>query len=267
VPQNLPHGAGPDLRPAQFVQQEESPAIANGDVVPKKSRLGIPAVIGLFILSILVGGGLTFGILYANGQKLSFGPQPTQAPVQLPTPGPSSTSTPLTPTAQGNQLPTPTAFQTANSSQLGIKLQYPADWVEDPAQQTSAGDTFLRFHPQQPLNVLFIVGRLSASNSSTAANTSQLNQGNIQGFGSANNLTNPQILTNTPQHPTIGGISWDEQDATYLASNGESFHVVSVSVKHNKLYYTIIYFALTSAYDEAMQKYYSQMLNTFQFTS
>lgn len=261
VPQNLPYTAGASLHSSELIEKEGGSSFAKSAVAPKKARLNIFAISGLFLLSILIGGGLTLGILYANGQQLSFSPQPTPPPVQLPTPGS------LTPTAQGSQLPTPTAFQTANSTQLGITLQYPAEWVEDPVQQTTSGVTFLRFHPQQPLNVLFIVGRLSASNSSTVANTGQINQGNIQGFGSANNLTNPQILTDTPQHPSIGGINWDEQDATYSASNGDSFHVVSVSVKHNKLYYTIIYFALTSAYNEAMQKYYTQMLNTFKFTS
>ncbi len=265
--QNLPYGAGTNLQPAQFIQEEESPAVDKSAVAPKKSRLGIPAIIGLFIVSILIGGGLTLGILYANGQRLSFGPQPTQPPIHLPTPAASSTPGSLTPTAQGNQLPTPTAFQLASSSALGISLQYPADWVEDPSQQTNSGDVFVRFHPQQPLNVVFIVERFSASNSSTFTGTSQINQANIQGFGAANNLSNAQMLTNTPQHRTIGGVSWDEQDATYPTSNGESFHVVSISVKHNKLYYTIIFFAPTNVYDEAVQKYYSQMLNTFHFTS
>src|SRR5207248_2664145 len=125
VPQNLSYSAGTNLQSVQSVQEEESPAVAKNAVAPKKSRLGIPAIIGLFIVSILIGGGLTLGILYANGQRLSFGPQPTQPPIHLPTPSTSSTPGSLTPTAQGNQLPTPTAFQPASSSELGISLQYP----------------------------------------------------------------------------------------------------------------------------------------------
>src|SRR5215467_10018720 len=44
----------------------------------KKSSLSIPVIIGLFLLSILIGGGVTLGILYANGSQLAFGNQPTQ---------------------------------------------------------------------------------------------------------------------------------------------------------------------------------------------
>ena len=268
MPQNPPYSAGTDIQSAQYVQKEESPAATKSASAAKKSRLGIPAIIALFIVSILVGGGLTFGILYANGQQLSLGPQPTQPPVKLPTasasPTPGSSSTPAT---QGNQLPTPTAFHLTSSTELGISIQYPSNWVEDPAQQTSAGNTFVSFHPQQQLPVLFDVGRLSATNSSAITNTNEINQANIQGFGSANSLGNLQILKDTPQHPTIGGITWDEQDATYATSSGVLIHVVSISVKHNQLYYNILFFAPSNVYDEAVQKYYKQMLKTFQFTS
>lgn len=262
VPQNLTYGDGANVPSAQSTQTETSPAVAKAAVAPpKKSRLGIPAVIGLVILSILIGGGATLGILYANGQSLSFGPQPTQPTVTLPTPGS------LTPTAQGTQLPTPTAFHSATSTELGILIQYPSDWVEDPAQQTSAGNTFVSFHPQQSLPVSFDIGRLSANNSSQVANTNEVNQANIQGFGSVNNLSNLKMLTDTPLHRSIGGITWDEQDATYSTSSGTVIHVVCISVKHNKIYYNILFFAPSNVYDEAVQKYYSTMLNTFQFTS
>jgi hypothetical protein len=267
VPQDLSYGVRSDLQPAQLVQKEVSPAVAKSAVAPKRSRLGIPGVVGLFILSILIGGGLTLGILYANGQQLSFGAQPTQPPVRLPTPGASSTPGSSTPAAQGTQLPTPTAFQSANSAELGILIQYPSDWVEDPAQQTTAGNTFVSFHPQQQLPVSFDIGRLSANNSSQVANTDEINQANIQGFGSVNNLLNLKMLTDTPLHRTIGGIIWDEQDATYSTSSGAVIHVVCISVKHNKIYYNILFFAPSNVYDEAVQKYYSKMLNTFKFTS
>ncbi len=38
-------------------------------------------------------------------------------------------------------------------------------------------------------------------------------------------------------------------------------------MKRNNLIYNISYFAPDVAYGEAMQKYYSQMLTSFQFTS
>jgi zinc-ribbon domain len=249
-----------------IVQSDESSVVPSNAALPKKKRLGIPAIIGLFILSILIGGGLTFGILYANGQRLSFGPQPTLKPLQLPTRSASSTPGSLTPTPQGNQLPTPTAFKSVSSKDLGISLQFPSDWVQDPAQTTASGNTSVSFHPQQSLPVSMYIAKLSSSVSAQVTDTNEVNQANIQGFGSTNNLLNYKALTNTPQHRLIGGINWDEQDATYSTSNGLLIHVVSISVKHNTIYYNILYYAPDSVYDEAFQKYYSQMLNSFKFS-
>ena len=250
----------------QFVVQSDASSVEpSNPASPKKNRLGIPAIIGLFILSILIGGGLTFGILYANGQRLSFGPQPTLKALQLPTRSASSTPISLTPTPQRNQLPTPTAFQSAISKDLGISLQFPSNWVQDPAQKTTSGNTSVSFHPLQSLPVSMYIARLSSSVSAQVTDTNEVNQANIQEFGSSNNLLNFTTLTNTPQHRMIGGINWDEQDATYSTSSGLLIHVASISVKHNALYYNILYFAPDSAYDEAFQKYYSQMLNTFKF--
>jgi zinc-ribbon domain len=251
----------------QFVILSEASSVESSDAAqPKKKRPGIPAIIGLFILSILIGGGLTFGILYLNGQRLSIGPQPTLKPLQLPTPVASSTPVSLTPTPQGNQLPTPTAFQSVTSKELGVSLQFPSDWVQDPAQTTSSGNTSVNFHPQQNLPVSMFIAKLSSSVSAQVTDTNEVNQANIQGFGTNNNLLNFKALTDTPLHRTIGGVNWDEQDATYSTSSGLLIHVASISVKHNALYYNILYFAPNTAYDEAFQKYYSPMLNSFKFS-
>jgi zinc-ribbon domain len=265
--QSSQYRIGAPSEPDQHIVQGEERSIASSSAsTSKKTRLGIPAVIGLFILSILVGAGLTFGILYLNGQRLSIGPQPTLKPLQLPTQSASSTPTSQTPTPQGNQLPTPTAFQSATSKELGISLRFPSDWVQDPAQTTTSGNTSVSFHPQQNLPVSMYIAKLSSSVSAQVTNANEVNQANIQGFGSNNNLLNFKALTNTPQHRLIGGINWDEQDATYDTSNGLLIHVVSISVKHNAIYYNILFFAPSSAYDEAFQKYYSQMLNSFKFS-
>jgi hypothetical protein len=267
ISKNAAYSTGSDSQFVPFVQNEVSQAVPDNAAAPKKARLGIAAIIGLFVLSILIGGGLTFGILYANGQRLSFGPQPTQHPVKLPTVSANSTPGLLSPTAQGDQLPTPTAFQSAKSTELGISLEYPSDWVQDPAQKSSAGNTLVAFHPSQQLPVSLDIGRLSTNNSSQVNSTAEINQANIQGFGSVNSLSNLKMLTDTPQHRAIGGITWDEQDATYSTSNGVVIHIASISVKHNQTYYNILFYAPTSVYDEAVQKYYTQMLNTFKFTA
>ena len=264
---NTAYNTGSDAQFVPFIQNEVSQVVSDKVVAPKKARLSIAAIIGLFVLSIVIGGGLTFGILYANGQRLSFGPQPSQHPVQLPTRSASSTPGSLTPITQGNQLPTPTAFQAAKSTELGISLEYPSNWVQDPAQKSSAGNTLVAFHPSQQLPVSLDIGRLSSENASQVNSTTEINQANIQGFGSVNSLSNLKMLTDTPKQRSIGGITWDEQDATYSTSNGDVIHIASISVKHNQTYYNILYYAPTSVYDEAVQKYYTQMLNTFKFTA
>jgi len=230
-----------------------------------KKRIGVPAIIGLCLLSILIGGGLTLGILYLDGERLSTGPQPALKPLKLPTPGASSTPGSLTPTVQSNQLPTPTAFQSVTSKDLGISIKFPSDWVQDPAQKSASGNTSVSFHPQQNLPVSMFIAKFSSTVSATVTDTNEVNQANIQGFGTNNNLLNYKALTDTPQHRQIGGVSWDEQDATYSTSGGLVIHVVSISVKYNAIYYNILYFAPDSVYDEAFQKYYSQMLSSFKF--
>jgi hypothetical protein len=266
VPQNAPYRTGPDIHSAPLVQNEGSSVHPQNVAKPKKSKLAIPAIVGLFLLSILIGAGLTFGILYANGQRLSFGSQSSLRPVQLPTRSTSSTPASLTPTTQASQLPTPTAFQIANSKELGVSLKFPSDWIQDKAQTTASGNTSVGFHPQKTLPVSMYVAKLSSSVSSQVTDTTEVNQANIQGFGSNNNLLNFKVLTDTPQHRTIGGIDWDEQDATYNTGSGLLIHVVSISAKHNTVYYNILYFAPDSAYNEAFQKYYAQMLNSFKFS-
>jgi zinc ribbon protein len=265
VPQNLPYSTGSDVRPAQFVQQEESPPVAKSAVAAKKSRLGMPAVIGLFILSILIGGGLTFGVLYANGQQLSFGPQPTQPPVQLPTPGPSSTSGPSTPSTQGTQLPTPTAFQTITSTDLGISLKYPSDWQKTGPATTQSSNIEISLRPQQQLGMEVRIRRFSTSNSASITSTSSANQANLTAFSQFTGVTNLQPTTSS--QPTIGGVQWDEQDAKFTGPNNVQYDFVTLAVKHNNLYFMMFLYSPDMFYKEAAQKYFQPMFDSFKFLS
>ncbi len=266
IPKNAAYSTGSDSQFVPFVQNEASQIISDNAAAPKKARLGIPAIIGLFVLSILIGGGLTFGILYANGQRLSFGPQPTQHPVQLPTRSASSTPGLLTPTTQGNQLPTPTAFQTVTSTDLGISMKYPSDWVTDPAQKNTVS-SFLGIHPQQQQTGIFIaIERYTTSASAKISTISSINQNNLAQFQNLQNITNFQIIpASTPQR-TIGGVKWDEQDATFSNANNLSFHLTTIAVQYKKLYYDILFYSPASIYDEAVQKYFLPMLNSFKFS-
>lgn len=265
MPQNLPPGAGSDVRPAQFVQQEERPSVANSAVAPKKSKLGIPVIIGLLLLSILIGGGLTFGILYANGQQLSFGPQPTQPPVQLPTPGPSSTPGTSTPATQGTQLPTPTAFQTITSTDLGISLKYPSDWQKTGPAQTQSSNIEVSLRPAQQLGMEVRIRRFSTSNSASIASTASANQANLTAFSQFQGVTNLQPTTNS--QPTIGGVQWDEQDAKFTGPNNVQYDFATMAVKHNNLYFVIFLYSPDMFYKEAAQKYFQPMFDSLKFLS
>src|SRR5260221_14598264 len=135
-----------------------------------------------------------------NG-KILIKPAPTAhdvPPVTQQTPNPTPAPG-LTPTAQSNQLPTPSSFQTANSTALGISLKYPSDWIADAPQTNTAGNVSVAFHPQQQLPVNLSVGRLSAANSSNVPNTTVVNQANFQGFGTNPSIKNMQELKNTPK--------------------------------------------------------------------
>lgn len=230
----------------------------------RRGTLSVPTVLLLFIASILIGGGLTYGLV-----ALGRGNQTPVKPITLHV----ASSATATATPQGspsgspttNQLPTPTSFQKATSTALGFSMQYPSDWIQDSTQTTQAGNRSIIFHPQQQIPVYMSVGQISAANSAQITNTGDVNQANIDGFGQGNGLTNPQPVANSPNKRVIGNTSWDEQDMQFSDSSGEAIHVVSLTVKHTQFYYNILYFAPSSVYDEAMQKYYNQMLNSFLF--
>ncbi|HET7640011.1 MAG TPA: zinc-ribbon domain-containing protein [Ktedonobacteraceae bacterium] len=257
--------------PGQVVAQNGEPGAASFKAASTKQRRSARSIlllVALIVLTPVIGILATLGTLWMNGTipiktvTTSVHVPPVSQPTPASTPAPG-----LTPTTQSNQLPTPSSFQTANSTALGISLKYPSDWVADAPQTNTAGNVSVAFHPQQQLPVNLSVGRLSPTNSSSVPNTGVVNQANLEGFGTDSSLKNMQILTNTPQHPTIGGTVWDEQDASYVTSSGAAVHAVSISVKHNNIYFNIFYFAPSSVYDEAVQKYYSQMLSSFQFLS
>ena len=237
----------------------------------KSGSLGLPLVLLLLFASILVGGGLTYGALALQNRNNS--PQQTRVisltPPASATAAPSSTPGVQSPTpgVTGNQLPTPISFQRGVSTDLGFSMQFPSGWVQDKTQQVSNGNKDIVFHPSTQLPVTLFIAQISAANSAQVTSTTDINTANIDGFGTANSLSTPQVLTNTPTSRKVGGVSWDEEDAVFGSTSTSSLHVVSLSVKHNVYYYNILFFAPSSAYDEAMAKYYSKMLDSFQFTS
>lgn len=245
---------------------QEAPVIVKTHK-PRRSARNVLAIVAFLLLTPIVGIAITLGSLWANGQLPGVTTTHAAAHVNLHlSPTPATANATPTGTVQTSQLPTPSSFLTASSPEIGIKLQYPSDWTEDTPTVTSSGNTFMGFHPQQ-LPTAISIGRLSTSNSAKVANTTIVNQANLQGFGSVNSLGTPQQLTNTPTQATIGGLTWDEQDATFTDSNGTTLRVTSISVKRSNIYYNILFYAPDTVYSEALQKYYAQMLNSFQFTA
>ncbi len=266
VPQDYLYGAAATMEAAKKVEAAATGAPASK---PRRSVGSVLLIIGLLILSVVIGVGGTLGILAANGQF----PVPSQhgRQVQLPTPVPTaSTGTPgATPatTPQSNTLPTPNSFQLTTIAQVGVSLKYPTGWIQDPPQLSTSGNSSVSFHPQTQLPVAFTVARLSAQNSASVSSADQVNQVNLQSLSTDANFHNYQEIPPANASPTIGGIQWVERDATFANGNNDIFHVVIASVKHNNLYYSITYFAPSTAYNEAVQKYYAQMLSSFHFTA
>jgi len=273
VPQDYLYGATATMDAAQKVEAAAKGAPASK---PRRSAGSVLLVIGLVILTVVIGVGGTLGILAANGQF----PPPSQStrPVLPPTPVPTASSG--TPTAsagtpavtpatspQSNILPTPISFQSTTIAQVGVTLKYPTGWIQDAPQLSTSGNSSVSFHPQAQLPVAFTVARLSAQNSATVSSADQVNQVNLQSLSTDANFHNYQEIPPANASPTIGGSQWVERDATFANGNNDVFHVAIASVKHNNLYYSITYFAPSTAYNEAVQKYYAQMLSSFHFTT
>jgi hypothetical protein len=267
-PNTLPQGYS--YGPATAIQTPPTTAPAATSVPapkPRRSAGAMLLVIVLVTLSVVLGVGGTLGILALNGR---FAPAPkvtassTSTPVATPGSGTPSVTPAATP--QGNLLPTPTSFITIKSQAVGVSLKYPGDWIADPPQSNSNGST-VNLHPQQQIGVDFIIKRLSSSATTTVGSADAFNQASLQSLSSDSNIHNYSEIQPANATPTIAGVQWFERDATLANADNVVFHVSIISVVHNKLLYNIFYYAPGVAYSEAMQKYYSQMLASFQFTS
>ncbi len=276
-PATVPQGTSSTATAVKDPAQTAASARSVAEAKPRRSVGSIFTAFLLLLLSVVVGVGATLAILAATG-SLASTTTATRQIIHLPTPiptatvaaqGTTGTGTPAaTPTtgAQGNQLPTPTSFVIVKIAGIGVSLKYPADWTEKPPQTDSMGVT-VSFTPQQQNGIAFFVEQFLKSGSTQFTNADQVNQSVLQQISATTQFSNFHEVSPTNPTPTIAGMQWAERDATFANSQGIPFHSVSISVRHNNLYYNIFYFAPTSVFDEAMQKYYSQMLSSFQFIS
>lgn len=246
-----------------------------GKIAGRKSRSARSAFIalGVIVLTLLVGVGLTYGVLYLNGQIAANTAQPSSHLVTIPNATVQPTAAASTSTPSTSTLPTPTSFSTMSSSHqksIGVLVKYPSDWIEEPpAAATSSGTVVAVFHPQQALGIAVYVGKFSVS-ASGVTTTSALNQGLIStiftGNGSSGN-TNLQAVQSTTPHRTIAGEQWDEQDATFSDANSVLMHVSSITVRHGSFFYSFIFQAPDLYYNDVLQKYVPPMLDSFKFLS
>lgn len=266
APANVPYMSATGYAPTEYEPDDSLEDLEPVRRARKPGSLSLPAILLLLFVSILIGGGLTYASLALQHHTTSS-QQPTR-PISL---TPATATTPgtqaSTPTVTGDQLPTPTSFLLASSTDLGFSMQYPAGWIQDKPQQGTNGNKDIAFHPSTQLSITLFIAQISAANSAQVSSTGDVNAGNIDGFGTNSSLPTPQVLTNTPTNRTIGGVSWAEEDAVFTPTSGSPIHVVSLAVKHTVYYYNILFFAPTSTYDEAMAKYYTKMLSSFQFTA
>ncbi len=237
---------------------------------PRRSVGRIFATMFLLLVSIAIGVGGTFGSLAMNGQLARTSSVPANAGhlvTPVPTTATGTASPAATTTPQTNLLPTPTAFLVVKNADVGISLRYPADWVQDQPQK-SAYFIGIAFHPHQAIGINLVIQRFSSTGSAQFKSTDDASQSILQqDYQNGSMFHNYQQIQPANSTPTIGGVQWIERDATFADTNNVVLHAVSISVQHNKLYYNISYYALSTLYDEAMQKYYSQILASFQFLS
>jgi hypothetical protein len=161
-------------------------------------------------------------------------------------------------------LPAPTSFSTIRSPVLGISIKYPSDWAKTGPQQASPDNMIVDFSQQQ-FGIDFVLRRISGSTSARLTSATDANQTILVAFSNIPQVHNLQV-TGASQR-TIGGVQWDEQDATFTSDSGDNFRFVTIAVPHNKLYYIISFLAPDAVYSEAIAKYIQPMLDSFQFLS
>ncbi|WP_376796138.1 hypothetical protein [Thermogemmatispora sp.] len=226
-------------------------------------------VVVVLLLSCLLGAGFTVGLLWTHGY---FAPKAPARSVQLPSQGASATATPAAQNPATNVLPTPSSFKplsNPNSKSLGLTMNLPQDWVEGQVNTSSSGVKTLTLDPPQnlslPLSLLIVQFPTEANQA--FSNAQDLDQFLIQNFAQAASLSNPQMLSNTPQMRTLGGQSWSEEDVSFPLNNNQSLHLVTLSVMYKQHYYSIQFYASSDIFEEAMQKYYDPMLDSLHFLS
>jgi hypothetical protein len=264
IPQSAYYMSGSALQTSQNVPQKTEDVAGEGIAKRRWIARGALLVALLFILTPLVGVGITLGVLAANGEFPAKTIVSANTPVQLQqTPG---TGTPQTNPGSGSLQ----AMSSTASTKLGVSMQFPSDWVED-ASHMSVDSPYVIFRPQSQNGIVFVIQRFSISTSAQISSASDLNQAiiqaNFQDPSVAQHVHNFHTLPPTQAQRNIGGAQWDEQDAAFTNDFGILIHVTSIAVQHSQVYFDIVFTLPDTSYSSMVDKNIQPMLNSFQFLS
>jgi hypothetical protein len=252
----LPLGAPPwpTTVPQQLMQPTASIATAAALPAPPARRplSKVLLTIAVLILIPLLGAGITFASLYAQG-KIGNSAAATQQQA-IPTP---------TAQARTGPLPTPTSFKQISDKNLNVSLKYPSDWTAD-AIASDASTVQQHIYSQQ-VGISFYFVHIEPSQSSQFTGASDVNQANLASLQAQG--ANIQVVSAQNPQPQFAGTTWTEMDGTFPDSDGNTIHVISISVKHNGAYYTILSLIPQTYFTEASQKYIQPMLDSVKFLS
>jgi hypothetical protein len=216
----------------------------------------------VLILAPLLGSCGTLTLLAVNGRvslpHLADSLVHTAFPVQHPS------SAARVPT-----LPTPKTFKLATDKAVNMSVRYPTDWTTN-TQSLADGSRFIGITSPGQTTISFYLSHLPNSETATYADADLLDQENIQGLTQIENIRQVQFVKASDYRPTISGLTWSEQDATFITTeNGTAttVHYTSIAVQHQKSYYIIYFYLPASLYPQAMQKYFTPMLDSAKFLS
>lgn len=247
----------PTTVPQRLTQSAASIATAAALPAPPARRplSKVLLTIAVLILIPLLGAGVTFASLYAQG-KIGNNAAATQSSAQQAVPTPTTQ-------ARTGPLPTPTSFKQISDKNLNVSLKYPSDWTAD-AIASDASSVQQHIYSQQ-VGISFYFVHIEPSQSSQFTGVSDVNQQNLAGLQAQG--ANIQVVSAQNPQPQFAGTTWTEMDGTFPDSNGDTIHVISISVQHNGAYYTIVSLIPQVYFTEASQKYIQPMLNSITFLS
>lgn len=260
----LPIGAPPwpTTVPQRLTQSTASIATAAALPAPQVRRplSKVLLTIAILILIPLLGAGVTFASLYAQGKiGNNAATTNTSAGTQQAIPTPTQGQT-------GNQLPTPASFKQISNADLNVSLKYPSDWSADAVQKASdASAVSQHIYSSQQIGIHFLLIHFEASQSSQFTGAGDVDQQSLATLQSQG--ANIQVVPAQNSQPKFAGMTWTEMDGTFQDGSGNTLHVMSISVKHKGAYYNILWLLPQTYYSEASQKYIQPMLNSINFLS